>query len=302
MSLPETARHSQCAVIVTWQPELDNLLQLIVQLQAQDCPVIVIDNGSDNAAEISQVLGSLTESTVTLECWPQNKGLAEALNTGLLQVRARGFRFALLFDQDSHIGPGFCAAMRQAWERAETLPAPVAAIGPRLINPDSGRKTPFKCFRLMYRNDAPVAPSLFETDFLISSGSMISISALSDIGLMKGSYFIDNIDLEWCFRARSKGFLLCGTDLASLLHSIGKRSENPLVKSGLMVSHSPQRMYFSTRNRLHLRRQSYAPLDWRLRDFCRMYLKIAYLLIFSSERRQYLDNFRRGYADSQGFR
>ena len=47
---------------------------------------------------------------------------------------------------------------------------------------------------------------------------------------MKESYFIDNIDLEWCFRAKSLGFDLVGTDAAVLYHAIGERSSNPLVK------------------------------------------------------------------------
>ena len=299
MSRSESQPASQCAVIVTWQPELDGLLMLVESLVQQQCPVIVIDNGSANAAEIQQALMPLADQ-VTLECWTENRGLAAAMNAGLLQVRAQGYRYALLFDQDSQIGADFCATMRQAWHRAGSLGQRVAAVGPRLIDPDNGRKTPFRCFRLMYRSDAPVAPALFETDFLISSGTMLSIAALSDIGLMKESYFIDNIDLEWCFRARSRGYALCGTDLAQLYHRIGESSSNPLVKSGVMVSHSPLRAYYSTRNRLHLRRQSYVPLDWKIRDAVRFVMKSAWLLMFDARRREYLDNLRRGYLDSKG--
>jgi rhamnosyltransferase len=297
MSPPETQAASQCAVIVTWQPEISVLFKLVSSLQEQMCPVIVVDNGSANASEIEQSLMKFG-GNVTLECWSENKGLAAALNAGLLHVRAQGFRFALLFDQDSAIGPDFCAAMRAAWQSAQKLAQPVAAIGPRLLDPDSGRKARFKCFRLLYRNDAPLAPALFETDFLISSGTMLPISVLSDVGLMKESYFIDNIDLEWCFRARSRGYVLCGTDLAQLYHRIGERSASPLVKAGLMVSHSPQRAYYSTRNRLHLRRQSYAPLDWRIRDLFRLVLKSIWLLVFDSRRQEFWQQIRRGVRDA----
>ncbi|ALO45104.1 glycosyltransferase family 2 protein [Pseudohongiella spirulinae] len=297
MSPPEAKVTSQCAVIVTWQPEIHELLALIGSLVKQQCPVIVIDNGSANAAELRQGLLPFTEY-VTLECWTENRGLAAAMNAGLLQVRAQGYRFALLFDQDSSIGPGFCAAMRQAWQRAQKVSQKVAAVGPRLIDPDSGRKTPFRCFRFMYRTDAPVAPALFETDFLISSGTLLSIAALSDVGLMKESYFIDNIDLEWCFRARSRGYALCGTDLAQLHHRIGESSSNPLVKSGIMVSHSPLRAYYSTRNRLHLRRQPYAPLDWRIRDLFRLILKSIWVLMFDSRRQEFWQQISRGVRDA----
>ena len=48
---------------------------------------------------------------------------------------------------------------------------------------------------------------------------------------MKESYFIDNIDLEWCFRAKSKGYELIGTDEAVLYHAIGERSSKSVSKS-----------------------------------------------------------------------
>ena len=57
------------------------------------------------------------------------------------------------------------------------------------------------------------------------------LDALASIGAMKESYFIDNIDLEWCFRAKSKGYELIGTDQAVLYHAIGERSSNPLVRA-----------------------------------------------------------------------
>lgn len=178
---------------------------------------------------------------------------------------------------------------------------PPAAIGPRLQDPETGRRTPFRCFRWRRRSDCPVEgfPGLYETDFLISSGTLILMSALELIGPMKDNYFIDNIDLEWCFRAKAKGFALYGTDRAILLHRIGEASGNPLVKSGVMVQHSPLRSYYSTRNRMHLWRQPYAPRDWKMRDKLRFILKSLWLVSFTQNRKQYRQEIRRGIDDSE---
>lgn len=296
---PAQHRREVCALVVTWQPDLDVLQSLLMQLTAQACDVIVIDNGSANADQLDSVVSS--QSDVTLLRWPDNRGLATAMNAGLQLAREGDHELVFLFDQDSALTAGFCAGMLAAWRQAQAVSSlPVAAVGPRLQDPDSQRRTPFRLFRCWGRSDQPVAGAadLFHADFLISSGCLLSQTALRRIGPMKDSYFIDNIDLEWCFRARAKGYALLGTDTATLLHAIGEPSSDPLVKAGWMVQHSPLRSYYSTRNRLHLYRQPYAPLNWKLRDCVRFTLKSLWLLLSSPQRREYWRQIRRGVHDA----
>lgn len=301
-----------CAIIVTWQAELLPLKNLLNSLLLQHCPLIVIDNGSANRVELADLLAQLAtqhsrQPAPQMVSWLENKGLATALNEGLRLAIEHHYDMALLFDQDSAIGEGFVQAMLTQWLHVQSLHIsgrnhlPPAAIGPRLQDPQSGRRTAFRCFRWRHRSDCPVAgfPGLYETDFLISSGTLLSVQALRVIGMMKDEYFIDNIDLEWCFRARARGYALYGTDRAVLFHRIGERSNNPLVSSGLMVQHSPLRSYFSTRNRLHLRRQSYAPLDWKIRDTLRFALKSFWLTHFTSQRAEYREQIQRGIDDAE---
>jgi rhamnosyltransferase len=289
---------SCCAVIVTWQPELASLLRLVTSLHRQQCLVRVLDNGSANVAELAACLQPFG-GRIVFDSWPDNRGLASGLNAGLLAARAAGQRLVFLFDQDSLPADDFCAAMLRTWADAESHSPRVAAIGPRLQDPDTGRLTAFRSFRWTNRSDAKVAPGLYETDFLISSGTLLSTAVLDDIGLMKASYFIDNVDLEWCFRAKAKGYVLYGCDAAVLSHRIGEDSTNPLVRAGLITEHGPLRSYYSTRNRLHLRRQNYAPSDWKRRDAIRFALKTAWLLLFSARRLQYLRQIRRAIRDAR---
>ena len=295
-----------CAIIVTWQPELPALQILFTSLLSQNCPLIVVDNGSANISELESLLTELSARFTQLPAavrvsWQQNRGLSLAMNEGLHQARSAGYPFVLLFDQDSQISEGFVPAMLAQQDQLESATRqPIAAIGPRLQDPDTGRRTPFRCFRGRRRSDAPVPgfEDIYETDFLISSGSLISIAALDIVGDMKADYFIDNIDLEWCFRAKAKGFALYGTDKAVLFHRIGESSQNPLVAAGILVQHSPLRSYYSTRNRIHLWRQPYAPFDWKMRDRIRFVLKSLWLVCFTDKRKQYWQQIRRGIKDS----
>jgi rhamnosyltransferase len=289
------------AIVVSWQPDLSVLGELLRQLTAQSCPVIMIDNGSSNADALSRTIAAISPN-ISLIGWSDNKGLATALNEGLKQALAQGYRCAFMFDQDSCIDSAFCDGMQQAWQKARAVsPQPVAAVGPRLQDPESGRRAPFRKFGWWRRSNrqVSVAADLYNADFLITSGTLLSLPALDDTGLMKDEYFIDNIDLEWCFRARAHGYALYGTDAACLYHRIGEQSENPLVKAGILVKHSPLRSYYSTRNRLHLWRQGYAPLDWKLRDMLRFVLKATWLLVFSGQGSNYWREIRRGIKDSR---
>ena len=224
------------------------------------------------------------------------------MNIGLKEAVDAGYGFAILFDQDSQVPVSFFVDLQASYLEAEQLcTQPVAAIGPRIVSPRNNKAMPFKLFsRLFNRCDIalPGNEQIFHAEFLISSGCLINLTLLSSIGLMRESYFIDNIDLEWCFRAIAKGFLVLGTNKAVLHHSIGVEDDNPWVKAGLIVSHSPLRSYYSTRNRFSLYRETYAPLAWKLRDFPRFILKTFWLFLFSSQRGEYLHNIRRGLADS----
>lgn len=298
--MTDVSEQGPCAVVVTFNPPLEVLTPLLAQLNAQ-CDFVVIDNCSAGGDRIAAITEGLTRCGELMRLGG-NEGLARALNIGIEWARQRGHDPIFLFDQDSRPGTDFIARMLAAREEIEKLcERPVAAIGPRLVDPRNGRRTPFKVFdRLWRRSDRPLAGASqhFQAHFLITSGCLLNGAHLDAIGPMKEDYFIDNVDLEWCFRARARGFELAGTDAAELLHVIGEHSDNPLVSAGLMAQHSPERSYYSSRNRRHLWHCDYAPLGWKLRDRVRFLLKACWLLLTSSRRRQYWHNIRNGLRDA----
>ncbi|MEX0963226.1 MAG: glycosyltransferase family 2 protein [Pseudohongiellaceae bacterium] len=290
-----------CAVVVTFNPDITALLKLVSQLN-KETDFIIIDNGS---ASFDEVAASITvyKRCIELIRLAENEGLAKALNRGLAWARCRSYEYVFLFDQDSSLCDLFVARMIEAHKDASRFSEKgVAVIGPRIINPQTMRQTPFKLFnKLFWRSDRYFAGQgkLFIADFLITSGSLLAVNSIDEIGDMKESYFIDNIDLEWCFRAKSLGFDLVGTDAAVLYHAIGERSSNPLVKAGYMAQHNPSRTYYSSRNRVHLYGVSYSPWGWKIRDIVRFTLKASWILITSSRRGEYFRSIRSGIRDAR---
>ena len=289
------------AIVVTYFPETPALLKLLSQLN-KETDFIVIDNGTPDIHKLIESI-QVYERCIELRQLEENVGLAKALNIGIEEARSLGSDYVFLFDQDSSLCDKFVTRMISACRDAEQLSVDgIAAVGPRIINPQTNRQTPFKLFnRFFLRTDRPFNGSNthFLVDFLITSGTLLVLERLQHVGYMKESYFIDNVDLEWCFRARSLGFDLVGTDDAVLYHAVGERSGNLLVRAGLMAQHNPSRTYYSSRNRMHLYRRSYSPLGWKLRDRVRFLIKASWLVTFSQDRRLYWQNIRAGISDAK---
>ena len=263
---------------------------------------VVIDNGSPGFESLVESI-TIYDRCKKLIRLPDNEGLAKALNRGISWAAEKDYDYVFLFDQDSSLCDLFISRMISAYCEAEKFSKKgLAAVGPRVTNPQSMRQTPFKLFnRIFMRSDCKFAnfENHFIADFLITSGSLLVLRHFEKIGPMKESYFIDNVDLEWCFRAKAKGFDLIGTDDAVLYHAIGERSLHPLVRAGIIAQHNPSRIYYSSRNRTHLYTTSYSPLGWKLRDRIRFALKTAWLLISSHDRKQYWRNIRSGIRDAK---
>ena len=301
MSTRQTAVSAVCAVVVTYNPDIAVVGQLLRQLQANGCDFVVVDNQSTNADALQATVSSLTHCRALMR-QTANIGQAAALNLGLQQLSDWQYELALLFDQDSAIDTDFCSQMLLAWDEAHAHATdPVAAIGPRLEDPVTHRRVAFRSFEHLFgRQETAAVPSglLVHTGFLITSGCLMSMAALKAIGPMRADYFIDNVDLEWCFRAKSRGFQILGTDHARLYHRIGEAGSSYLVRKGIVVQHSALRFYYSSRNRIHLHRQPHAPRNWKIKDSVRFVLKTSYLLLTSPERRAYWASLRQAMKDA----
>jgi rhamnosyltransferase len=166
----------------------------------------------------------------------------------------------------------------------------VAAVGPRIIDPRDAYEYPF--IRLGWLRNAHLrhrqgGAKTIACDFLISSGSLFAISAVDTIGRFEDALFIDNVDFEWCCRARAADFLLFGVCDATLDHRLGDERRLILNRFSLVV-HSPSRVYYQTRNRLLLYRRGYVPLKWKLKDMLRMTARFVAIMLFVAPRMEYL--------------
>lgn len=281
------------AVIVSYQPDLSQLTRLISTLDGQVDVIVVVDN-SEPAIEPDALLG-LGEK-MNLVQPGHNIGVAAAINLGVQELIKLDHQYAVLFDQDSLPPPGMTSTLKDQLLRLGADGRSVAAIGPSIRERGSAQAAPFIRFRLPLNQRLRQEKGSIACDFLITSGKLLNLEHWATIGPMREAWFIDNIDLEWSFRARRQGFELHGSFDTELAHSIG---EHKALIPGLpwprYRHHGPQRLYTMMRNRVFLYR-SEAPKAWIIQDLLRAAGK---LMLFSlvSPRRANLAAMLKGLRD-----
>ena len=285
MSLPSAI----AAIVVTYRPGIATLQALLDALVPQVDRIWLVDNASANTAEIRD----LAEARgIDLVANPANLGVGAALNQGIAAARAAGCDHVLLMDQDSLPAPDMVARLREALQSDRER---LAAVGPTHVDARTGHAAPFVRIRFPFNHKLrPAAGIVVDCDFLITSGCLVPMRAIDAIGGMDAGLFIDNVDLEWCFRAKARGYRLAGVADARMEHRIGDSLH--WRPGGRAIVHGPSRLYTIMRNRVLLYRRAGTPGRWIAQDIPRAILKFLGFSLVVAPR---LDNLR---AMSRGVR
>lgn len=285
-----------CAVMVAHRPDLAVLTTALEALKPQVGTMVLVDDATPGGA-LQDFCARQQE--LHLLALPENRGLAHALNAGIRHARGLpGIRHVLLMDQDSVPEPGMVETLRSMLLRlAET--ERVAAVGPRFRDLRESTDAPFIRIRFPFNRKLRCCDGCREIrcDLLISSGCLIPVAVLDVVGGMDDDLFIDNVDLDWCFRAVAKGYSLHGVCTARLRHQLGDaRRHIPGVPRGVVV-HSPQRLYYMMRNRVLLYWRPYTPRRWIAQDLPRVFVKLLLFSLLVPPRRENLRKMLAGLRD-----
>ena len=278
------------AVLVTYHPDPVALAAALDAVTPQVSAVAVVNNGPPGLV--------INTAGVELLQQERNVGLAAAQNAGIAWARANGATHVLILDHDSVPALDMVAELLAAFDRL-SMRGRVAAVGPRYRDPREAREAPFikVAFPMSRKLWCDAETPDVETDFLISSGALIPLSVLDDVGDMDEGIFIDNVDMEWSFRARSKGYRLFGVCAATMQHSLGDSREPVFGGAAHVVRHGPIRLYFIMRNRVALYRRPYTPRVWIAQDVPRVFVKFAIFSVLTGPRLRNIRYMLRGLAD-----
>lgn len=260
-----------CAVVVTHNPALAELLRLLALLDAQVGHVVVIDNASSN--DMAHWLPA-AGGQIELFRLNENVGIAAAQNLGINRARAWGAAYVLLSDQDSLPATDMVHQLQLAARTLQASGVKLAAVGPNFHDPRNNNPVPFvkvAGLRLtrIYGNVCD-RPEL--VDYVIASGCLIPVETLDVVGLMREEMFIDYVDIEWGLRCASQGYQSFGVFPARMSHRLG---ESMITFRGRNYPfHSPLRHYYMVRNAFWLYRQKYIPWNWKCINAAKLMLTV----------------------------
>lgn len=260
------------AIVVIFNPVKTGLERLLDSLILQASQIFIIDNGSSE--EVKSYLSSLGSSVevVTLD---QNMGIAYAQNCGIHLAQARGVEHLIFFDQDSMPSPNMIQVLSGALYSLESSGLQVAAVGPRFVDDRSEKGRTLQqssCSEYVFK------------ETLISSGSLIPMKVLNQVGLMTEELFIDYVDLDWCLRAKKMGLNIYQVNDALMFHSLG---DNLIKFMGReRPSRSPLRHYYMCRNAIWMYKRSWPSISWKLIDAFKLIRKIIFYTLFAAPRLQ----------------
>lgn len=287
------------AVVVTYNPDFCRLKSVLDALNQQVSHTVLIDNGSSDQRGIVQ----LVESNKKITCMPlsENQGLGTALNLGISQARRLQADYVLLMDQDSVFMDNAVLRLSSRFGSGLDNTQRIAAIGPRFVDAQKGVASEHVKFELTKIGRIPCRENqpYVSTDFLITSGSLIPLRVLDDVGPMDETLFIDHVDTEWCLRARSKGYVLLGDCEALMEHDLGEyRKRIWFFRWREVPVHKAFRYYYIFRNSFLLYRRKYIPWSWIRIDLIRLIQIFGFTLLFGPDRLGKIAMMFRGVRDA----
>jgi rhamnosyltransferase len=269
-------------VLVTFNP-LGVEFAEVLRLHALCRPAyfVVVDNGSANADEVAVLVDQFfTGQASTLVRNPTNLGLGAALNQGIGCAHAQGCTHVAIFDQDSRPKADTLTDLLGHLLKLQGAGRRVGAIGPSQYDLRTGAEYPQR--RLYGWRLQTLWPSLqpqdaLEVSFIITSGTLLEVAVFEAVGPMREDFFIDSIDIEWCFRAGALGFEVICIKSVRMGHAIGDTRKTFMGRE--LSIHSPLRNYYMLRNQLYMVRVPTVPMRFRLVEAGYAVARIPLLLV-----------------------
>ena len=230
------------------------------------------------------------ENLIIKHC-PENLGIGAGLAMALLWSIKTEYDFLWSFDQDSYPTKDCLKTLLISYEKLVLRKYSIGIIAATPIEMKSQKKIGGAIYNgkkfIEHKPDNQLQP--FECDALITSGSLISLSAAQTIEPPKAELFIDGVDLDYCMRLQKNAFRNFIVPQALMYHNFG----NPVLVNFLgnqktVYLYSALRRYYICRNHTHLEinyAQGWHRIVTSLERLKFMFKQIATILIYEPEQK-----------------
>lgn len=222
-------------VVILYHPDANVLIENIKTYINPLDTLLVYDNTENFSSELATAVSAISDKII-YKHFGQNQGIAKRLNQAIEYAVQKGDKHLLMMDQDSSFQNG--DINKYIGYISENKLEKVAQFG---VN----------CQPAF----TPISNTPEKAISLITSGSVLVIDCIQQIGMFDENLFIDFVDTEFSHRITNKGYINLQFTNIVLNHSIGSRVEGRSLvtfKKSLRIIHSPIRVYYIIRNGLYL--------------------------------------------------
>ena len=266
-------------IIILYYPDKEHLIGTISKLPENE-DIILVDNTPKQDLHLSN-------NNVKYIALKENRGIAFAQNIAINELRKKKCNYVVFFDQDSNILPNYPRMITKEHKRISQFEKKLFLLGPKVIN-----RTDKKEYSSIFHKDIQKNYNFINKREIISSGSCTTLPLIDKVGLLYEELFIDYVDFEWCWRAKSKQ-LVCGiTPNVVLEHKVGNK-EIYLWKYTIIIS-APLRYFYQYRNYFYLIRKKYVPFQWKVAMAIKMGLRLFYFPLLIKDGKKCWTNMIKG--------
>lgn len=253
---------------VSFEPDIDVLRRQFAALPGRSS-LLVVDNGSMPGVVLAlqDLMGTMPRARLLRNA--ENRGLAAAINQGVAELRrtAPQCTHVLLLDQDSEPQADCIERLLQAWAALDDGRMRLGAIGPQLLDADTGTTHGFhQMTSWRWRRAYPAAADTTPVPLanLNGSGTLMRIDLFTALGGLDEALFIDHVDTEWSFRLLAAGYALYGVPQSRMVHRMGERGLRWwLLRWRVWPARAPARHRLLFRNTVWLMQRPYVPAVWK---------------------------------------
>lgn len=268
------------SVIVTYNPEISHLKDVVTTLSKQVDFILLYDNNSQNSQDIASI--QLPQNVILHSC-PENKGLPVHYNAAIRYGQENGFDYLLILDQDSCFDDNFLTEYRQSISDDSICLVPLLVHSNKSYNDSYPTKINGKT--------EPVASS-------INSGTLLNLRKLPSQIRFDEDLFIDCVDFDFFGKLRKFGFKVLRVNSAKLHISLGNISR---IGQFFLYNYSPFRLEKQTRDRVIFIRKH--PLSaFSLWLFLFTIFCNAKAVLFEKERFRKIKAIAKGFKEGLFFR
>jgi rhamnosyltransferase len=169
----------------------------------------------------------------------ENQGIAHALNQAINIAQEEEYDFILTMDQDGALERNYITSMLRIVQKNNLDITTIGIIAPfQRVHGD------------IINNEKQ---GITDKIAVMTSGNLLNLHAVEQIGGFSEELFIDRVDQEYCLRLRMNNYRVIQVNSVVLDHPQGRMTKHFLFnRAYYTTNHSPIRRYYITRNTLYV--------------------------------------------------